>query len=512
MPISRRTLLGTAAAGAAAVSLPALATATEMAPRRSRPPKNIIFCVVDGMAASVMTMLDHLTQMEGRGRSYWSTLLDRPDVHRGWQDTRSLSSVVTDSSAASSAWGCGRHIWNGQLNIYPDGTELEPITVTMARGKVRCGLATTATVTHATPAGFAVSCLRRDDESLIAEKYLNCGVDVFLGGGDRFFSPKRRKDGRDMYAEFEKAGFAVVKEKGAMTAATGRKLLGVFSDSHIPFTVDRDNDPLLKATVPTLAEMSQKALAMLKGSPGGFLLQIEGARVDHGGHTNDLAAMIYDQRAFEDAVRTAIEFAEKDGETLVIITSDHATGGVALNGSGFEYFDSTAGLSLVSNMRSSYAPILTRVAASPKAETVRELLKARLDLEIKEGEAQAVADAAVGKFPYALSEFDRSPLSVLGLVIGNYTKVGFTSLNHTSDHVMVTAFGPWADRVSGLQPNVGFYNLMLASKGIKHENPTRTYEESKRAFDAANPRPPKGELQALHVELDAETGDFEIRH
>ena len=497
MPLSRRALLGTSAVTAAATLGGLSSKAPALVPAKGRAPKNIIFLVVDGMAASVMTMHDHLTQMTEGRRSTWSRLLDRPDVHRGWQDTRSLSSLVTDSAAASSTWGSGRRIWNGQLNIYPDGTELTPITHRMAAKGVRCGLVTTATITHATPAGFAVSCADRDLEALIAEKYLTSGVDVLMGGGNRFFAGDKRKDGKDLYADFRRAGFEVASDRDAALACRGSKILGIFADGHLPFTVDRDNDAELQRAVPTLAEMTRKAIDTLEGGREGFLLQVEGARVDHGGHANDIAAMIYDQRAFEEAIAVAMDFAERDGETLVIVTADHATGGPSLNGWGPEYFDATDGLRKVAGMKSSYGPILAQVGLKPTAARIQEVVKDRLAIEFTAPEAQAVADAVMKRSPFALSQFFSSPLSVMGLMLGNHTEIGFTSLNHTNDHVMVTAFGPWSHRVDGLMWNTQFHTLMCEAKGINPDNPKMSYDDAYRAMKRGASLPSE-EIYALY--------------
>ncbi len=514
MPLSRRSLLGTSAAGVAAATVGGFAglsaEAPALGPRRGRAPKNVVFLVVDGMAAQVMTMHDHLSQMTTGRRSYWSELLDREGVHRGWQDTRSLSSIVTDSSAASSAWGSGRRIFNAQVNVYPDGTELTPITHRMAAKGVRCGLVTTATITHATPAGFAVSCPDRDLEGLIAEKYLSAGVDVLLGGGNKFFAADKRKDGKDLYAEYRKTGFEVVQSRDALLASKARKVLGVFSESHVPYTVDRDNDPALQASTPTLAEMARHALENLKRSKEGFLLQIEGARVDHAGHSNDIAAMLNDQRAFEDAVRVAVEFAERDRETLVIVTADHACGGVSLNGAGFEYADATPGLLSVARMKSSYGPILAQLGAKPTAGAVQDAVRARLSVELKVAEAQAIADAIGGNSPFALSPFYASPLSVMGLMIGNTTKVGFTSLNHNNDHVMVTALGPWADRIEGLQWNTSFHTLLCEAKGVDPANPKMSYEDAMRAAKKGASVPSE-EIYALYGSGDDECPEHSLR-
>jgi|GEM_PF-5853748 len=150
----------------------------------------------------------------------------------------------------------------------------------------------------------------------------------------------------------------------AFSVQPGRRLLGVFSDGHTPFSVDRNNDPLLQMSVPSLAEMASAAIDRLKSGSNGFLLQIEGGRVDHGGHGNDLAALVYDQIAFEEAVKVAVDFALSNGETLVVITTDHACGGPSLNGAGHEYGDSAAGLRTLTGMKASYAEVWRR--AMPK--------------------------------------------------------------------------------------------------------------------------------------------------
>src|SRR5690606_6402588 len=172
----------------------------------------------------------------------------------GLEETSSLSSVVTDSSAASCAWSTGRHIWNGQMNQYPDGTKLDPITQVMSGAGVRCGLVTTTRITHATPAGFGTSVFQRDQEDDIAAEYLKSGCDVLMGGGTRHFDPTRRSDKRDLYSEFEKKGFTVVKDRASTLGMKSEKILGLYTSGHLPYNVDWLNQSELSTKVPTLAE------------------------------------------------------------------------------------------------------------------------------------------------------------------------------------------------------------------------------------------------------------------
>jgi alkaline phosphatase len=478
MKLSRREVIGKGGLAAAGLTL-GITSPLKALSRRGERAKNVIFCVVDGMPIQVMAMVDHFQQIRDGKRSYWSTLLDEPFVTNGLQDTRSLNSVVTDSSAASSAWGSGRRIWNGQLNMYPDGTELKTLFQLVQDKGVRTGLVTTTRMTHATPAGFAVSCESRNLEGLIAEKYLSMNINVLMGGGDRFFSADRRQDKKDLYGGYRQAGYTVVNSKAELNAARG-KLLGIFDDTHLPYTIDRINSTELSAKVPTLAEMTSKALSLLKDSSDGFLLQVEGGRVDHGGHSTDLAAMIYDQIEFEDALKVVVDFALEDEETLVIITADHACGGPSLNGAGSNYDDSTAGLESVVRMKASYDVIFAEIGRTPSANQVKDAIKKHLGIELKNDEAEAVSRAADNDSPFKLGSFATGLYTTLAMVLGNYTKVVFTSGNHTNEHVLVTSLGPHSEMCAGLTENTTFFDLMLASYGIEHKNPVMSYEDAKK--------------------------------
>lgn len=468
--LSRRSLFG----AGALLAIPSLSLAESKAR-----PKNVIFCVSDGMSLGALSLADQLNQVRDGRPSYWARLTRQVGVVNGLQETRSLNSVVTDSSAAASAWGSGRRIWNGQVNMFPDGTKLRTLTQLMVEAGVRCGLVTTATITHATPAGFCVNAPSRDDQDRIAVEYLTSGVDVLMGGGSRHFDPAERKDKRDLYAEFSAKGYEVLRERDGLLTSKAQKVLGLFNSSHVPYTVDRDNDPALAKVTPTLEEMAKKAIENLSKSPKGFLLQIEGARIDHAAHSNDTAGLIYDQLAFEDAVRVAIDFAKRDGETLVVITSDHGNGNPGLNGYGTAYGDANAGLASVLKHKASYGTIMKDLGLKATPAKAAEVVEHRLGVKLTAAESEIVAGITDGKTPYGSSIFYRAANATLGVVLGNHTKITWTSTNHTSDHVMVTAFGPGSEAFHGLTPNTAYFDTILAAKDIRHENPRMTYEVAK---------------------------------
>lgn len=430
------------------------------------------------MPVSVLTMANSFHQMRHGRLSPWAALMDDPETVNGLQYTSSLSSLVTDSAAAASSWGSGVHIWNGALNTLPDGTKLKTLFQLLQAKGVMTGLVTTATITHATPAGFSINSPKRDDEAGIAERYLELKPQVLMGGGLRFFDSANRKDKRDLPAEFVKAGYSLLKDRRDLLNYKGGKVLGLFASSHMPFTVDVENTPGMALTTPTLADMARAAIHELKKGSNGFLLQIEGAKIDHGAHANDIAATLFDQLAFEEAVQAALDFARKDGDTLVIVTADHGTGGPALNGIGVEYGDATKGLEMVFGMKSSYAPLFDSIPAKPSAGDLQGAVEAKLGIKLK-GEDAAWLSGMMGGAEVKPG-FSGDKGAALAHLMKPQTGIGWTSQNHTSDHTLVTAWGPGSADFAGYTENISHFGRILSAWEIKHTNPTMTLEDAKK--------------------------------
>lgn len=254
---TRRAFLQSASALAAAAALPTLARAAQPAPAAPAPPKvrakNIIFMVSDGMSFGTLSLGDmFIRQSQPKDQQVggrWTRLWKEPGVRRATARTHALDSLVTDSAAGGCAWGSGRHINNGAINMLPDGTQLLPIQVQAKQAGKAIGVVSTARITHATPASFYANAARRDYEQIIAEQLLTRGVDVALGGGARFF-PKELLD--------QHASVHVVRAAAELAAAPEKgRLLGIFDPTHIPYVIERP------ATVPSLPDMTLAALDRL---------------------------------------------------------------------------------------------------------------------------------------------------------------------------------------------------------------------------------------------------------
>lgn len=466
-------------------------------------PRSIIYMVSDGMSAGVLSLAENYSRLvRGRGTA-WCELLSRKDTVKGLLDQASLNSMVTDSAAASSSWGSGSRVFNGSINTLPDGTKLTPIATLARDKKKRIGLVTTATVTHATPAGFAAVSAERDNEELIATQYLNA-VDVVLGGGKRFFEAARRKDKRDLTGDYRAAGYQVSLLKRDLKPAPGAKLLGLYDDSHVPYSLDQRADKKLQDNVPVLAEMARAALTSLESAPDGFLLQIEGARIDHAAHANDAASLLWDQLAFDDTIRVVLEYTQRHPDTLVVITTDHGNSNPGLFGVGREYEFSNQSFATIAKAKYSYTSITQRLGsavqyagtASPSAQKgaqkppidlVKQAFNDDLGIAINDDEARAVS-AAVGRGQLLCvnKQLDNLP-GIMGQVVGNHTGVGWVGTSHTSDYSVCTSFGPGSDRFNGLVRNTDVFVNLTRLMGIDFKNPAMDADKA-RKFAASIPR------------------------
>lgn len=375
--LSRRSFLsrsGLAAATATVGVAPHLArSADALLVQPGQKPRRIIHIVSDGMSIGTLTCADLFSQLTRKRPLTWTQLFRNPAARHALMNTRSLNSMVTDSSAASSAWGSGSRVVNGAVNVLPDGQLLTPLYALFAAAGWKTGLVTTSEITHATPAGFAVAVKSRGNSNAIAVQYLERKVDVLLGGGRPFFSPNRRKDKRNLRGEFATAGYTVVLDKAALAKAPrDTRLLGTFADGHLPYSLDHRADAKLRETVPTLAELTQAALARLEGAEK-FILQVEGARIDHAAHNSDAAAAVHDQLALDEALDACLEFQRSHPDTLIVLTTDHANSNLGLNGMGSGYRTSSQRFATLAEVKISFPEILKRLEKAGEKIKVRAI-------------------------------------------------------------------------------------------------------------------------------------------
>lgn len=427
---------------------------------------NIIFMVSDGMSIGTLNMADlYLKRTTGKGTN-WLNLYRENKVSRGLMDMASASSIVTDSAAASSSWGGGHRVENGKLNFGNNGEVHTPIWQKFKKAGKKAGCVTTVPITHATPAGFLISAKNRGSMEDIAELYLEQNFDVLMGGGHEVFAPDKRKDAKDMYLNFENGGYQVVKNRTDLLKTTaGKPVLGVFHEDGLPYTIDRNSSPELQKRIPTLAEMTYKAIEHMQSHPEGFVLQVEGGKVDWAAHANDIGGLIYDQVAFDEALAVALDFAEKDGNTLVIITTDHGNSnpGVVYGKEANENFDR------IQKFKQTNEWILNGITSDFTVEQVIERIEYANGFKISNEDAKEIFGYYHGleKREDGLYNYKKLPFKLLSDIQKKFTNVGWIGDNHSADYVEIAMYGPGQEIHPNFLINTDLHYFMLKVAGVK---------------------------------------------
>lgn len=458
---SRRDFLKTGALGSLLLGTGML-TGTSCAPVTQRgKAKNVIFLVSDGMSVGALTMADLVLRRRDGRPSNWIRLLEEGLVVQGNMDMASANRVVTDSAAASCSWGCGHRVNNGSVNIGVNNEIHKPILPIFRDAGRSTGLVTTAEITHATPAGFAANTESRRMGEQIAEQYLERRIDVLMGGGDRHYNPEKRSDQKDLYTAYRAGGYHVVTSKQEIgSAVLDTPFLGVFDNAHVPYTIDHIHTPELMKTVPTLAEMTDLALQKLSRNPNGFILQVEGARVDHAAHSNDPAGLIYDQIAFDDAIKIALDFTENRDDTLVIITTDHGNANPGLSSGSDSDFDK------IHHFKHSAQWVAGQMGESRTISHIKEVMEEATRLHITDHEASALRDVLNGEYNHVASRRNNRS-SVYGEILSNHTNITWASTSHTSDYVELASYGPGSEALEGFVINTDLFKVMVDTAGIE---------------------------------------------
>lgn len=271
--------------------------------------KNIIFMVGDGMGTTQIYAA--LTANKG-----WLHL--EKIKHIGFSKTNSANRYITESAAGATAFAIGQKTKNGAIGVDSLDRPMPTILEIAHQNGLSTGLVATTDVTDATPAAFTAHVPTRKMQQEIAADYLKSGVDVFIGAGRSHFI--KREDGRNLVEELKQKGYQVSYDIDEIVKIKDGKVAGLLSEKRAAERGDQ------------LTQSAFSAIHILNQNPRGFFLMIEGSKIDDGGHANDLDYVVDELLDFDRTIGKVLEFAEKDGETLVVITADHETGGLTLTG------------------------------------------------------------------------------------------------------------------------------------------------------------------------------------
>lgn len=278
------------------------------------PPKNVIFLIGDGMGFEQVKAAG----MYSNGAA--GTLCFESFPYQAEVTTYSADSVITDSAASATAIATGHKVNNGVISIASpgDANELRTLLEYFRDAGKTTGLVTTTYTTHATPAAFGAHEPSRSNLLQIAGDYLNqTRPNVLLGGGAKGMTS----------AAAIAAGYTVVTDRAGLLALDANAVsmvAGLFGSTHLPYEYDG------LGSLPHLSEMTVVALDVLDNEPNGFFLMVEGGRIDHAGHNNDLQRNIFETIEFADTVQEANDWAAGRTDTLIVVTADHETGGLTV--------------------------------------------------------------------------------------------------------------------------------------------------------------------------------------
>lgn len=278
----------------------------------SKKPKNIIFLIGDGMGVSQVTA--GLTANGGH------LFLDN-FKHVGFSQTQSTDNYVTDSAAGGTALACGERTYNGAIGVDANKEPIQSALVVADKNGKATALVSTSCITHATPASFIAHQPDRNLYEEIAADFLNTDIDVFIGGGYDHFT--KRKDGKDLTVDLKAKGYQVLTNMNDIKEVKSGKLAGLVAPVHTSPMPERSS---------MLEDATETALNIISQNKKGYFIMIEGSQIDWGGHANSTDYVVREMLDFDNAIGRALAYAAKDGETLVVVTADHETGGMALLG------------------------------------------------------------------------------------------------------------------------------------------------------------------------------------
>lgn len=405
--------------------------------------KNVIVLMMDGSGSAHTTI----------SRWYKGAPLALDRMALGAVRTYSADSLITDSAPAATAFATGHKTNDKFVGVLPGAVKMpgvpaiadelryKPVATVLEGARLKgkaVGLVATSNIQHASPAGYSAHWPARSNYNEIAEQQVYNDIDVVLGAGRKYLLPKSlggaRADGENLFDVLKSRGYELAANRSELQAANGPKVWGMFGDDDMSYDLDR---AMFTPEQPSLPEMTKKAIELLSKNEQGFFLFVEGSKVDWASHANDPIGVIGDVLAFDDAVGIALDFAAKNGNTLVLAFSDHGNGGMSLGNKSTDNTYSNLPLEkLVAPLKKA---TLTGegiekalAAAGGKTEAnIRDIMARYYGLDnLTDAEVAAIAAAPAGSLAYTV-----------GPMISNRSVIGWTTNGHGGEDLFFYVYG-----------------------------------------------------------------------
>lgn len=450
--------------------------------RPVRPTKNVILMVPDGTSTSVLSIARWYQYYNGGSES-----LRLDPFLCGLVKTYSSNSPTPDSAPAMSGYTTGMPSRAGNIAIYPvaDPEEdiiavdkekaYQPLVTVLEAAKIQKGKATGIVVTtdfcHATPAACASHHYNRGAYQYLAPQMAANDLDVVFGGGYDVVT-----DGMKDYFRQSNTAYLQSDLQAFRDFREDAKIWALFAPRNIAYDIDRDEQ------TPSLAEMTQKAIELLDKKPNGFFLMVEGSRVDMAAHAKDPIGITTEFLAFDKAVGVAMDYAQRNGETAVIVLPDHGNCGFTLSNRNFRHY-TEKGLDHSFGNLSQYkktASHLEHILLQTKPEDIKAVFKEYTGIELTDKEKALLLSSKNYKITDDYTQVGNTANMISGIanIMTEHTHFSFVSGSHTAEDVFLAAYHPQGDLPLGLNKNSDINRYLCDVLGLE----TTLEEQTKKVF------------------------------
>lgn len=433
--------------------------------------KNVILMIPDGCSTALLSMTRQYAQYHDA--NYTSLPIDA--YFCGMVMTHSSDAPIGDSAPTTSCYVTGQPSQTGFVATYPVKTDhdLYPIDATRAYQPMATvleaarilkhkatGLVFTCEFPHATPADCSAHSYYRSKYGAIVPQMVHNHIDVVIGGGTKYLTNQLSED-------LKTEGYQVfLNDKKGMEATQSGKMWALFNKTCMEYEIERK-----PAEEPSLAEMTQKAIDLLSQKKEGFFLMVEGSKVDWAAHDNDVKTAILDFLAFNNAVQVAMDFARKDGHTVVLVLPDHGCGGFNIGSRQSNHGYDRLTLDQIMKPLDDYTVSTWSMAEMIKKEEINkipELIKKYYNITLTEEELDKI---------YHSKDFKNSPIAkedrkeasltkTLARIVYDRTYFGTTTYGHTGEDVFMACYHPQNDRPNGVISNIEVNEYLCRQLGI----------------------------------------------
>lgn len=436
-----------------------------------RPTKNLIVMIPDGTSLSVLSASRWLKVYRNEG-----TRLHIDPYLSGTVTTFSSNAPIGDSAPTTSTYMTGVALQAGNVAIYPvadsendlvklnSDSAYQPLVTILEAMQMEqnkaAGLVITCEFPHATPADCAAHSFNRGDYKAIAPQMAFNNLSVVFGGGNEFVSD-------DMKEHFKNTETTYIQnDRDAMLNFNGEKIWALFGDRAMSYDLDRN-----PVEEPSIAEMTEKALEILNKNPNGFFLMVEGSKVDWAAHANDPAGIISEYLAFDDAVGKAIEFAEKDRNTTIVILPDHGNSGFSIGRNGMKKGYTKMTLADLFGAVSKYkrtAVGLEKILLNTKPDEIKNVFKQYTELDITEAEKEKLLTSKNYKLASNTKAPDAKNMAHnIAEIYNERTGFGYTTTGHTGEEVFLAVYHPKGYILKGNVRNTELHDYLYKVSGLK---------------------------------------------